>query len=132
MDPDALKAYSERLSAENLEDVLMALEKLAELARGEYESVMPDVGGILAVVGVMAVARQNRISGANRTTLVRFQCPECHYLCSGFVTPQDHDERRCQGFPKERKTDDDREICGALMVEIYREDGFKTGKAGRA
>ena len=60
MDREALRLYSTRLAKERLEDVLMALEKLAEMPRGEFESLMPGIGGILAVVAAMAEARRAR------------------------------------------------------------------------
>jgi hypothetical protein len=45
---------------ENHEDVIAAIEKLGELPREEGQPSFPDIGTILAVAGVMRVARHNR------------------------------------------------------------------------
>lgn len=61
-----------------------------------------------------------------RTTLARWKCPECGTTQAGFIYPDDHRTRRCQGIPRDRRTDTNargQRICGAAMVEIHREDG---------
>ena len=107
--------------------MIFALEKIAEMPRQEYESAIPDVGSILAVVSAMAAARINREAlKANKTTLARWHCPECGIHMSGFIAPDDRYPRRCQGIPKDnKKTDHDSRgyrICAAIMDQIYRED----------
>lgn len=136
MEAESLRAYSKRLGQENLDDVLTALTKLGEMKRNEYEGVMPDVGGILAVVQAMAVARINRMAiNARKTTMVRWECPDCGIHNSGFVAPDDHRERRCQGFSKDKDLSWDprggRKICGALLKEDFRQDDYKSGDQRR-
>lgn len=66
--------------------------------------------------------RINRISEAKE--LVRWKCTDCGIYRSGFISPEDQAERRCQGIPKDGRTDTDFRgvrICGAVMSEIFRE-----------
>ncbi len=124
---DTFRAFCVRLAKESLDDVLGAIHTIQDLPRQSGELSFPEIGVFLTVTSALGVARRNRTSIESRkTTLVRFQCPECLYTCSGFTMPDDHRERRCMGFPRDKKTIDDT-ICGALMLEIFREDNFKTG-----
>ena len=74
------------------------------------------------------VRKGSRVQAAiatTRTTYARWKCPECGIYQSGFIAPEDERPRRCNGIPTQR-TDGGR-ICGALMVEVFREDNFTTG-----
>lgn len=68
------------------------------------------------------LARVARATG--QKDLVRWHCPDCGIYRSGFISPNDQFSRRCEGVPKDKRTDTNREgrrICGALMIEVYRE-----------
>jgi hypothetical protein len=131
MEVEALRAYSRRLAKENLDDVLTALEKLGEMKRQEYESIIPELGAILGLVGVCAIARHNRQTiEAQKTTLRRWRCPRCRVTISGFTHPEDDRPRSCMGIPKDRHTDENsngKRVCGAEMELIFKRDDFKCG-----
>ena len=130
---ETLKAYCARLGKENVDDVLGAIRTIQDLPRLEGELSFPEIGVFLAITGALAIARQNRQAvAANKTTLVRWHCPECGIHFSGFTSAEDFRDRRCQGFSKDKEVTFPRKICGALMEEDFREDNFKSGNQARA
>lgn len=127
-DQITLTAYSQRLGKEPEQDVMFALEKLAEMQRKEYESAIPDIGTLLALVQVCTLARHNREDAEKNRCLITWECPECGATMSGFLTPEQPTKRRCQSpyKPKaERKPFADSlpagQICGALMIATVHE-----------
>ena len=101
--------------------MLLALEKLAEMPRQEYESALPDLGSMLALVDVCRIARLNRRSSEKNRRLHYFTCDYCGFSESGFYVPTDprlEEKRFCRSFYGklgtaeilERKT-----ICGHEM-----------------
>jgi DNA-directed RNA polymerase subunit RPC12/RpoP len=119
-----LTLYSKRLVKERLEDVVSALEMIQDLPREEGELAFPEVGTILSTVGVCALSRRNRARMAHQTVLVHYRCPDCGVYRSGWIPPDDHAPRRCNGIPRDRRTDNNPDgvrVCGALMDEVHRE-----------
>lgn len=119
---EAKALYVSKLVKLPLDDVLMALEKLGELERREYEPAIPEVGGLIALVNTMTIARQNRAEAEKNRKLVHWWCPDCGYSMTGFPMPREGLERRCQSTYKrikERRPGDaslpSGQICGALM-----------------
>ena len=56
--------------------------------------------------------------------LARWKCPDCGRTQCGWITADDNAPRRCEGIPKDRRTDanrNGRRICGALMQCVYSE-----------
>lgn len=93
--------YSNRLSREVEEDVLTALEKLAEMPRQEYELALPDLGAMVALVEVCRLARQNRSEAEKNKRGYNFICDYCGFQQAGFYTPDDpkvHEKRICRSF----------------------------------
>lgn len=84
IDKEAKRLYLEKLSEEPVQDVLMAIEKLGELKRQEFESAIPDVGSLLALVRVCTVARRNR-EAANREIYQQQICPRCNSVVGMMV-----------------------------------------------
>ena len=124
LDRSTLTAYSKRLNREPEQDVLLALEKLAELPRKEYESAIPDLGSLLDLVKVCTVSRINRSNAERAKRLVRWKCPECGVSCAGWVEPLGNLERRCHGLPKSGRRgigSEDKPICGAKLEVTYDE-----------
>lgn len=122
-DQTTLTLYSNRLARETEEDVLLALEKLAEMPRHEYESALPDIGGVLALVDVCRIARQNRAEIEKNKKLFYFRCPDCGFEESGYFAPAAVIERRCRSFYSrvEKRGDPctlarEGQICGGKMV----------------
>lgn len=76
MDADSLSLYANRLAKEPFEDVEMALEKLSEMKREQYESAIPDIGGLISLVKVMTIARHNRMA-QNLPVWQNQVCPKC-------------------------------------------------------
>ena len=107
LDKETLSLYSRRLVKERIDDVLSAIEQIAEMERAEGDPAFPPMATILAVLGAAAVARHNREQVAIKTVLTRWQCSECTNTRSGWIPPQDHEPRKC--------------YCGAVMVEVHRE-----------
>ena len=121
---DAKELYTTRLSREPLQDVLLSLDKLGEAERGEYETAIPEIGGLLALVKTVTIARLNRLEAEKKKRLVRWQCPECRVGSSAWVAPNGSLEMRCHGIPKTRKVGrpgDAVPICGARMVVVFDE-----------
>ena len=119
---ETLKLYTDRLVKEPLEDVLRALEKLGEQPKKEFESAVPEIGSILALVNVCTIARQNRAEAAKSQRLVRWRCEECGTTRCGFLSYGDALERRCNGIPKDKRTDvnaEGKRVCGARMVVVH-------------
>lgn len=101
----------------------MALEKLSELPRGEYETAVPDIATILRMTEVEAIARNNRSEIEKNRQLVVWDCPDCGYTMSAFLLPADVSKRRCPSHyrklsqitkPSERSLPSG-QICGGLM-----------------
>jgi hypothetical protein len=117
----------------NEQDVLLALGKLSEMKRGDYEPGLPEIGAVLAMVDVERIARENRSTLKQTERLVRWQCVEnpAHTL-SGFPSADAPLNRRCQGIPKTRRTDwkpeDGRPICGAQMKVVH--DDYEISDSG--
>ena len=123
IDASTLSLYSKRLFKEPIEDVIAALEKIQEMPRKEGELGLPEIGIILAAVASQGFTRRARDANASMTQLVRWKCPECGVFSSGFISPADHDLRRCQGIPKDKRTDCNRNgtrICGAILDVVHR------------
>lgn len=124
MDKESLRVYTNLLSVYPAEDVVTALEQLARMKRNDYEPAIPEIGALVEMVKVATVARQNRSALKKSERLVRWQCTEnpAHTL-SGFPPSSDSLERRCQGIPKDRRTDwrpgEGRPICGAKMKVVH-------------
>lgn len=76
MDSSAISVYAKRLAKENFEDLISALETIAELPRKEGELAMPEVGTILALLRSAGTARRNRIK-AEREYHQQQMCPKC-------------------------------------------------------
>jgi hypothetical protein len=124
MGKEAMRLYSSRLAKEPIEDVLLALEKLAEQPRKEYEQAIPDLGNLLLLVDHCTTARRYHEDAKKNQRLVGWMCPDCGVLMSGFVARGSDLSRRCQGIPKDKRTDTNaqgRRICGAEMRVFYDE-----------
>lgn len=108
--------------------MIAALEKLSNLPRQEREAAIPDIGTLLKLIEVEAIARQNRSAIKKSERLVRWQCTEnpAHTIC-GFPSSGDDLERRCHGLSKSKKTDwnpNGTPICGARMTVIYDDNNY--------
>jgi hypothetical protein len=126
---DALKLYTDRLVQEPIEDVLLALEKLAEQPKKEFESAVPEIGAILGLVHTCTLARQNRDTATKSQRLVRWKCEECGTTACGFPSTSDALERRCNGIPKDNRTDvnaQGKRVCGARMVVVHDDEREKS------
>lgn len=118
MTKDSVDLYSSRLSKEPLEDVLVALEKLSEMPRREYEPAIPDIGGLIALVQTITIARRNRLEIERDKKLVLWECPTCGHRISGWFNLSSDLRRQCQSLygPKgTRQVLPDKQICGAIM-----------------
>jgi hypothetical protein len=60
VDALTLNLYSQRLVKERHDDVIGAIEKIADMQREEGQPAFPEIGLILNMTGVMATARRNR------------------------------------------------------------------------
>jgi hypothetical protein len=60
VDALTLGLYSRRLARERHEDVIAAIEKIADMPRDEGQPAFPEIGLILNMTGMMATARHNR------------------------------------------------------------------------
>jgi hypothetical protein len=126
---DALKLYTDRLAQEPLEDVLEALGKLGEQPKKEFESAVPEIGAILALVHLCTLARQNRDAATKSQRMVRWKCEECGTTACGFPSTSDALERRCNGIPKDNRTDvnaQGKRVCGARMVVVHDDEREKS------
>jgi hypothetical protein len=102
MDVDSLSLYANRLVKEPFEDLETALEKLSEMPRQNYESAIPEIGGLLALVKAMTVARHNRMA-ENLPVWQEQVCPKCGERVGGTV-PRGEQGRTwcvpCQSYRK--------------------------------
>lgn len=131
IDPTTLSQYSTRLTREFLPDVMMALEKLSELPRGEFETALPDIATILKLVSVEAIGRQNRSEIKKSERLVRWVCPDCGRSMIGFPPAGNDLTRRCEGIPKDKRMDRNSQgvrICGAAMEVVLDEGNERLDK----
>lgn len=117
MGKEDLRAYSLKLNREPTEDVILALEKLSEMPRQEYERAIPDLGAMLALVKVCTLARQNRSADTRSERLVRWQCPSCKATQSGFPKSSDDLFRKC--YKPIRDPRGERMECGAMMTVVF-------------
>ena len=115
---DALKLYTERLAQEPIEDVLLALEKLGEMPKKEFESAVPEIGAILALVHTCTLARQNRAEVAKSQRLVRWRCDACKLTVTGFPASNDALDRRCYRKVWDQKQEQSFK-CGTQMTVIH-------------
>ena len=107
-DKTTFSLYSKRLMQENVEDVVTALQQIQELPREDFESAIPAMPDIIALVKAAGVARVNRETASQRTTLVGHKCRQCRLTSSGYVADNDRATRYCRR-------------CGEPMHEVYRE-----------
>jgi hypothetical protein len=99
-DGDQIASYAVRLVREisgdrTLEDVIAAIEKIADMERQEGEPTFPPVATIMAMVPVMAMARRNRRALEQDYKLVMWKCGVCGYECSGFLAVVSRGVRFC-------------------------------------
>lgn len=134
LDSTSTALYTRRLVRENEGDVLIALQKLGEAEREEFQTAVPDLATILSLVEIERVSRINRIENAKNKAFVAFECPECQTSCSGWYAPsEDLSNKRCKGIPKSGKRDDHnpegRPVCGARL-RIVHDERFEKADAG--
>ena len=85
----------------------------------------------------LAIGNKQRraTQAAQPLDLVRWYCPDCGIYVSGFIPLDEHYPCRCQGVPKDQRTDKNavgQIVCGALMEEIHREPSYPSpGKPTR-
>ena len=110
-EPDklTLELFSRRLAQENLEDVITALQQIQELPREEFESAIPCIADIVAVVKAAGIARISRETNGKRSVLVGYECPKCKYRTADFLEPDHYPKRYCRR-------------CPTAMNEIHREN----------
>lgn len=89
LDAATITLYSTRLAKDALQDVLFALDRLSEMPRGEYESALPDLGALLALVETCRISRQNRAEMEHNKRLFYFNCDHCGHNESGHYAPSD-------------------------------------------
>lgn len=124
----AMKYIAEKLLDFEFGDVVKVCGMLAENGREPGESAFPPLHDFLEPLRNLE-AKRAISPELDKTTFVRWQCPDCHVFAYSFVVPNDHRQRRCQGIPRDQKIDEnDRgtRICGALLFEVYRENNFKS------
>lgn len=126
--PGALKYIAERIREFDFADVVKVCGTLAEKGREPGESAFPPLHDFLEPLRNLQ-AKRAISPELDKTTLVRWQCPDCRVFTSAFVVPADHRDRRCQGIPRDKRTDENPNglrICGAILEELFREDNFKS------
>jgi hypothetical protein len=124
---EQINLYAARLSREighgsELQDMVAAIEKIADMPRESGELAFPEVGQILCLVPVMRMARLNRAAAARATVLVRWKCFECGVYRSAYIHPDDRAPRVCNGVPRGAPQLDAQgrpEPCGAIMDIVY-------------
>jgi hypothetical protein len=84
-----LQAYADRLAKEDIDDVMLALEKLSEQPKGEYETALPDLGNLLAVVDSNRRIRIAHAADESGKKLFYFDCAYCGVNYSGHFAPTD-------------------------------------------
>lgn len=120
MDSSTLSVYAKRLSKEHFEDVITALEKIAEMPRHEGELAFPEVGAVLAMVEVVRIARHNREMVAHNQRLVVWKCPACKCQQTGFLEKGVDAFRTCQR-PVGQDSRGGIVRCGRLLTVILDE-----------
>ena len=127
-DGTTLTAYSGRLQKAivdkvRLEDVIAAIEKLADMPREEGELAFPEVGVLLDMSVVMSVQRFHRIQASRADFLVRWACKSCGIHKSGWIATNDTAPRICKGIHRSGNGP-----CGATMEIVYDERGRPTNE----
>lgn len=74
-------------------------------------------------------AKRGRMTLSNaKTTYARWRCPDHPAVIVGdYIEPSDYRARRCPKALDGHRNGDGAVICGAAMVQFFREDGFQTG-----
>ena len=118
IDQDSLRLYTARLIRENTGDVIAALQKLAEMPRENFETALPGIAEILALVTTERISRENRSTAKQTERLVRWQCPACKHTCCGFPSRGSDLDRRC-----DKNVWNEEQFCalpcGTLMTVIF-------------
>jgi hypothetical protein len=128
LDKETLSLYSGRLLRESFDDVVVALEKIAEMPREQYETALPDMGTVLDMVRIAGQSRANRAEAAKDVELIGWQCKTCRRTMSGFHPREENaaaEVKYCR-FGARREGAKLGEICGGDMTVIHR------GPAGEA
>lgn len=132
---DALTMYAHRIVRDipkefELEDAVSAMEKFADLERGEGDLAFPEVGTLLKMAAIQRVARLNRETLESERALVVWICHTCGYRKSGFLTRLDSAYRTCRshwgpllpvdaprvnGERPERVQLEGGKVCGAVL-----------------
>jgi len=118
LDTNSLTLYTDRLVKENTGDVIAALQKLAELPREQFETAMPGIAEILALVNVERISRENRSTAKRSERLVKWVCPTCKAVQSGFPSTNASLDRRCYKKVWDQKQERAFE-CGAAMQVVF-------------
>lgn len=100
LDASTISLYSSRLAQEPFEDVIAALEKIAEMPRKDYEPALPEIGTVLGMVDVMRTSRENREKASRDNLLAQWRCPNCRYTQAGFISLDDCKPRYCRRCTK--------------------------------
>jgi hypothetical protein len=103
IDPVTLNLYGNRLSRAivedvHLEDVLAAIEKIADSPREEGQPAIPEVAAVLSLGVVMSVQRIKRQKLTGRGYWVRFECPVCGLRASGLRGMSENRPQPCKGI----------------------------------
>lgn len=123
IDTSTLKLYSARLANERFEDVIAALEHIQEQPRAEGETALPEIGTILALVGVMAVRRVNREGAAKDLEFIAWRCSSCKIVTTGFyprLAKKALEVRHCQRASQKTGARPG-EICGGNLQVVHRD-----------
>lgn len=123
LDASTLKLYSARLASERFDDVIAALEHLQEQPRQEGETALPEIGAILALVGVMAVRRVNREGAAKDLEFIAWKCSSCKIVTTGFyprLAKKASETRYCQRASQKAGARSG-EICGGNLQVVHRD-----------
>jgi hypothetical protein len=124
---DQLVMYSNRLASKipeigEVEDVIAAIEKVADMPRESGELAFPEIGTLIALSTVMKVQRRNREAAASERHLVRFHCRTCGVQTAGFLLRGDEEVRVCRGLARiDKRRVSMAEICGGIMDLIHDE-----------
>jgi hypothetical protein len=106
------------------------------MPRAEYETAVPALGTILAMVAAEETARENRTQSKQSERLVRWECPTCLVTLCGFpASSEDITNKRCQSKYKPFKRGEKRhdslptgQICGARMNVVLDELAESNGE----
>lgn len=102
--------------------MLSALQKLSEAKRGEFEPGLPEIGAMLSLVEIERISRENRSKARKSERLVRWVCPSCNSVQSGYPGTNASLDRRCY-----KKIDKDLECGGAMAVTFDQHEGGNLG-----